>query len=253
MGENSNLIGYGLEGLTNPDPHELYAINNTLVNEKSAGSFFAVMNGADRFKAYNNILAGAAPSRRAGGRRPWTRWPTCSRASPACSSIHRAPTTTTSMPSSPAHATGFPAGVSNSGVDLVAYYEYVHPTDGTLRCQHATLDVGAYEVCTTQVDEPPTEVEGMHIFPNPATDYIQVRFTGIDLPATLVMLDAQSRVLRSWKVNGQRALTLEVGDLPVGMHLLQAVGGTTTGVHRVDHVLISSPDHREWASGCLGS
>ena len=50
LGQNSNLVGYGAEGLSNPGPHELYAVNNTLVNEKTVGSFFSVPTNA-YFKA----------------------------------------------------------------------------------------------------------------------------------------------------------------------------------------------------------
>ena len=39
---NSNLVGYGLEGLTNKAPHNLWVVNNTFVNRKSKGSFVQV-------------------------------------------------------------------------------------------------------------------------------------------------------------------------------------------------------------------
>lgn len=56
--ENSNIIGYGLEGLSNPAPNSIYLINNTLINEKSNGSFVQLQAGTETFKAYNNIIAG---------------------------------------------------------------------------------------------------------------------------------------------------------------------------------------------------
>ena len=57
-GENSNLVGFGLEGLTNTSPHELYLINNTLVNNKGRGTYVAVKDGTHLYKGYNNIFAG---------------------------------------------------------------------------------------------------------------------------------------------------------------------------------------------------
>ncbi|MEO6037081.1 MAG: hypothetical protein ABIQ93_01630, partial [Saprospiraceae bacterium] len=57
-GENSNIIGYGLEGLTNPGPHTLFLVNNTLWNQKSGGSFLAFPNNVPACKAYNNLLLG---------------------------------------------------------------------------------------------------------------------------------------------------------------------------------------------------
>ena len=42
--QNSNIIGYGMEGLTNPGPQDIYAINNTIINNKSTGNFFQFGN-----------------------------------------------------------------------------------------------------------------------------------------------------------------------------------------------------------------
>lgn len=57
--ENSNIIGYGLEGLTNPGAQELFLVNNTIWNQKSAGSFLAFPNSQSTCKAYNNLLLGS--------------------------------------------------------------------------------------------------------------------------------------------------------------------------------------------------
>ena len=56
---NSNLLGYGLEGLTNPAPHSLYCCSNTFINRKSTGSFIQIANGTDTLFAKNNIFGGA--------------------------------------------------------------------------------------------------------------------------------------------------------------------------------------------------
>ncbi|MGL1937414.1 MAG: right-handed parallel beta-helix repeat-containing protein [Fibrobacterales bacterium] len=56
---NYNLIGYGLEGLTNKEPHELYLINNTLVNENpTSGTFVHAKSGTQKTVLSNNIFAG---------------------------------------------------------------------------------------------------------------------------------------------------------------------------------------------------
>jgi len=57
---NTNLLGYGLEGLSNPGPHALLVIHNTFVNKKDRGSFIHVAaTGVDTLMLRNNILAGA--------------------------------------------------------------------------------------------------------------------------------------------------------------------------------------------------
>lgn len=56
---NSNLLGYGLEGLSNTAPHRLWIHNNTFINKKSSGSFIHVPTGMDTLWVKNNIFAGA--------------------------------------------------------------------------------------------------------------------------------------------------------------------------------------------------
>ncbi len=56
---NSNLLGYGLEGLTNNAPHALYCCSNTFINKKSTGSFIQIANGTETFFVKNNVFAGA--------------------------------------------------------------------------------------------------------------------------------------------------------------------------------------------------
>lgn len=56
---NSNLLGYGLEGLSNAAPHRLWIHNNTFINKKSTGSFIHVPGGMDTLWVKNNIFAGA--------------------------------------------------------------------------------------------------------------------------------------------------------------------------------------------------
>lgn len=55
---NSNLVGYGLEGLTNKAPHNLWVVNNTFVNRKSKGSFVQVHGSTDTLFVKNNIMVG---------------------------------------------------------------------------------------------------------------------------------------------------------------------------------------------------
>ncbi|MBK6832540.1 MAG: T9SS type A sorting domain-containing protein [Flavobacteriales bacterium] len=227
QGQNSNMVGFGMEGTSNPGPQELYAVNNTLVNEKANGSFFQAPTNVF-FKAYGNILAGGGSFMSA--------WPTntdtlANLRTTSIASVGFADAANYDYDitaSSPAHATAYPAGLATSGYPLVALYEYVHTANGTLRCQHATLDMGAFETCTTSIHE--RSSQDVNVFPNPATDHIQVSFPTGDIPRTLEVFDPQGRLLRSWPVNGGRIITLDVRDLPSGIMLLRAGGpeGTTT-------------------------
>jgi len=52
---NSGIIGFGLEGLVNPEPHNLWICNNTIVNKKNKGNFINVA-GIDTLFMKNNII-----------------------------------------------------------------------------------------------------------------------------------------------------------------------------------------------------
>ena len=54
---NSGILGFGLEGLSNPGPHNLYICSNTIVNKMNKGNFFNVA-AIDTFILKNNICVG---------------------------------------------------------------------------------------------------------------------------------------------------------------------------------------------------
>jgi len=56
---NHNILGYGLEGLTNSAPHALYCCSNTFINKSGNGNFIQVANGTDTLFLWNNIIAGS--------------------------------------------------------------------------------------------------------------------------------------------------------------------------------------------------
>ena len=59
MAPNNNLVGYGLEGLDNPAPHDLYVVNNTFVNKRvQSCRFLQVQDGTNYAHVANNIFAG---------------------------------------------------------------------------------------------------------------------------------------------------------------------------------------------------
>lgn len=59
---NSNLVGYGMEGLNNPAPHQLWMAYNTFINKKNTGNFVQVGAGTEQVFLKNNLLAGANTS-----------------------------------------------------------------------------------------------------------------------------------------------------------------------------------------------
>lgn len=227
--QNSNLVGFGMEGLSNPGPHELYAVNNTLVNEKASGSFFQ-MPAAAYFKAYSNILAGGGSFMSA--------WPT------SIDTLANLRTTSIAAlnfldasnhdyridASSPAHSIGYPAGVASSGYPLVAWHEYVHPANGTWRCQHATLDAGAFETCTTGLEGP----SPLHATLHPVPAIAEVTLSGMTPgPAQVQLVDATGRVHLERTVVFAGPWRLDLGPFAAGPYLLLITGAQGTSCLRV--------------------
>jgi len=57
--ENGNFVGYGLEGLSNSGPNEMYFINNTCVNKRIAANYFIRADfDTPLIKIANNIFTG---------------------------------------------------------------------------------------------------------------------------------------------------------------------------------------------------
>lgn len=60
LAENQNLVGFGLEGLSNTGPHEFYFTHNSCVNKRVASCLFLdIATGTAIAHIANNIFAGA--------------------------------------------------------------------------------------------------------------------------------------------------------------------------------------------------
>lgn len=140
---NNNLIGYGLEGLTNPSS-ELYVINNTFVNKRAASCIFLwIQNGTSIANVSNNIFAGTGTV---------IQGTTTSFSSNYENTIisqlnfEDEPNFDYNLSSnSPAMNIG--TTIPNVGTySLTPIQSYVHPTSFTTRViSDGTIDVGAYE------------------------------------------------------------------------------------------------------------
>ncbi|MBL8002276.1 MAG: hypothetical protein JNL05_09970 [Flavobacteriales bacterium] len=225
QGQNSNLVGFAMESTVNPGPHALYAVNNTLVNEKTVGSFFQ-MPAAVYFKAYSNILAGGGSFMSA--------WPTtvdtlANIRSTSIAALDFANATTYDYhigTASPADGTGVPAGLASNGYPLVAWDEYVHPAGRITRCQQALLDAGAFETCTT--GEAEASSARATLYPVPAQDEVTV--SGMDAGTALVeLIDASGRIHLERTVVFAGPWRLDIGPYAAGPYLLRITGtqGTT--------------------------
>lgn len=212
LAENSNLVGYGLEGLVNPAPHELYFVHNTCVNKRpNSGIFVQIQNGTAVAQIVNNIFTGAG---------------TLVSGTPTqLSDNHFAPNVASLLfadePNYDYHLTaGSPAidqGVALSaagGYSLVPDSAYFHPTAAENRTNTGAIDLGAYEY------NPPSAVYSAQekkplLFPNPLGEvlYFPVEWAG--LPYRLVRADGRV-VVGGILEDGRLALP----DLPRGAYFL---------------------------------
>jgi hypothetical protein len=144
-GQNSNLVGYGLEGLSNPAPHNLYLVNNTMVNEKPAGNFVNVSSSTNLYKGYNNIFAGAgsflsgAPTTLdTAGNKIYSSISSAGFSNSAIYDYHL-------LLSSTAINAGTNAGTAGNGFSLTPISEYLHPANYMAKNISGNIDAGVYE------------------------------------------------------------------------------------------------------------
>lgn len=215
---NTNIIGYGLEGLINPGPHNLWISSNTIVNRHTKGSFVQVSgSGTDTLLLWNNILAGPKTGGLIVG-------------SPALiDSSHNFITDMTSdvgfvdnqglnyklTATSPALNVGkFPVRKAGT-LSLIPEKEYRDTCQWDLRTSDGLPDIGAYESSSPAriilIPEQPV------LYPNPATDHVFALNTqGLD---HWQLTDIHGRTFQIQLQNG----SLYVGHLPKGLYVLSAI------------------------------
>ncbi|MBX2815751.1 MAG: right-handed parallel beta-helix repeat-containing protein [Saprospiraceae bacterium] len=140
---NSNMVGYGLEGLSNPGPHRLVVVNNTFVNKRpNSGRFLDFPSSNVNVSAQNNIFGGPGIL----ADHPLT---TASHNifedEPANLGFADEPAYDYHLTdASPALDQGTEPG-SVGAFDLAPVFEYAHPVSYSVRIQSPPLDAGAYE------------------------------------------------------------------------------------------------------------
>lgn len=175
---NSNLLGYGLEGLSNPGPHNLWICNNTFVNKKTTGSFIQVATGTDTLFVKNNILAGAKTGGLIIGA------PTVLDSShnvinnqvSAIGFVDAAHYNYHLTANSPAVNAGLSVPTVIRGYALQAHQMYVDTCQTEIRNLYNQVDVGAFEFAPVSAQEEAVKL-AVRVFPNPSSGMLHV-FTG---------------------------------------------------------------------------
>lgn len=155
--DNSTIISYGAEGLSNP-LRDLYVVNNTVVNSRSAGSTFVRTVTGTTASIQNNLFVGGG-AQLAG---PGTLISNLAGASVGL--INPATYDYRLLSTSPARDAGANAGVTPFGFALTPTSQYLHPISSETRPLSGVIDIGAYEYA---------ELASVTISANPSTvDYL---------------------------------------------------------------------------------
>jgi hypothetical protein len=137
--ENSTIVAYGLEGLTNPDSN-LYFVNNTVVNDRYNGFFIKVAPYAPPVLVQNNIFSGPGLTINQLDARVLN-----NRKSGAIF-VDSGEYDYHLRPGSMGRDAGSNPGTVN-GYSLTPKFQYVHPTCFETRTTvGAAIDVGAFEI-----------------------------------------------------------------------------------------------------------
>ena len=157
--ENSGIISYGAESSTNAQ--DLYVVNNTIVNNRSAGGTFLQVVGASPAIVRNNIFYGAGT--------PWSGGTVVAAGNyvePAYNNSPRfaAPGSfdyhlTSASPASILNAS-LPAGLATGGFALTPSNEYVDDAQGRPRPLAGLMDLGAFEYSGPDI-APPAPISDM--------------------------------------------------------------------------------------------
>jgi hypothetical protein len=211
--QNSNVLGYGLEGLTNP-VHTLILVNNTFVTEKKMGPIIQVpASGNDTVYHWNNLyvpdattLAGKPTLLAGEGNVITTGIPMAGFLNAGTYDYHL-------LGGAPAIDKGVDPGSFN-GIDLHATEEYVHPVSRRPRNVIGAIDAGAFEFDPANDVETPALAEGITLsepFPNPSTGAVTIVYS---LPS-----EAGTRVrLRVLDLMGRERIATEDRFASPGAH-----------------------------------
>lgn len=214
---NSNLLGYGLEGLSNNKPHNIWVVNNTFVNKKIKGSFIQVHTDTDTLLVKNNVLIGAKTGGLLLGSPIWldssnnfiSDDPSNAYLKDVLNFDYR-PTNT-----SPCIDNGVEVNNKPLGFSLIPTQQYVDTAKFDSRVVSGVMDVGAYELLKSAAIEY-SMIKRRTIYPNPCSG--QLLYVDSTEPLAYVIFDLFGRSIQegtSWNKH------IDISELPVGSYVVK--------------------------------
>ncbi|HOY04945.1 MAG TPA: T9SS type A sorting domain-containing protein, partial [Saprospiraceae bacterium] len=220
---NSNLLGYGLEGLSNAVPHNLWICNNTFINKKTTGSFINIAAGTDTLFLKNNILAGA----KTGGLIIGTATVLDSSHNIVNNNIAPLGFADAALydyhleAGSPAIDAGIAISKNIRGYALLPDRIYKDTCDVEMRNNENAIDIGAFEY-NQPLAVADVNAARLIVFPNPASDMVHVDVNGENLQR-IEICDLNGRLLRA-----HATADFSIAHLAAGMYMVVVRTDKTT-------------------------
>lgn len=218
---NNNLLGYGLEGLINTTPHELYVVNNTFVNKRMASCIFiSIEDGTTMANVSNNIFTGTGTI--LNGTTTAMDGNYINENIASLGFVNELAYDYHLLASSPAIDYGIavnPVGANS----LTPASSYEHPTSFSERnIVDNSIDAGAYEFGPL-VAIADLVTEALLVFPNPASNEITIGMAA-DQINNLLVFDNLGRIV--WSDSNTNKLNLS--SLPIGTYFLKIIARSGT-------------------------
>jgi hypothetical protein len=231
-GKNGNIVGYGLEGMTNPGPNELYVINNTFVNERAAGSFIQIpSSGLGLVRIQNNIFAGTGAVIL--GATPAMFIEDHNLIHPYIDSLYFEDWANFDYHLS-YNSPAINAGADSTITGFLPNQEYLHPIAWINRNNaDALLDCGAYEyTAAVGVTDESTNMPAQHsirAFPNPYRGQMRLQLASNlnEQAISVVIYDVFGRTLKRIETDAwtlRNGLLLSETDMGLGLRMIEVCG-----------------------------
>jgi hypothetical protein len=223
---NSNMLAYGLEGLTNTAPHHLYIVNNTFVNKHVKGSFIHLAAGTNTLFLKNNILAGA----KTGGLIVGNAMTLDSSNNIITDNLGHCGFVDINkykyqlMKNSMAKDAGIAISTKVFGYHLKPSMTYKDTCHSENRVIQNTIDIGAYEFNDPLRISEAKISPNIVVYPNPASTHLFVDFTKINNSELVEIYNNKGVLVKKRDMGDQERM--DISDLPTGLYFIQTMSQT---------------------------
>jgi hypothetical protein len=217
--ENGNVIGYGLEGMSDTVNNTLVIASNTIVNERSAATFLRTDAATKRVLMVNNIIAGTG-TLLIGTADTLDTLHNSRSLNIADAKFENASTLDYRLrDDAPARGIAVPVGVMHE-IELDPAFMYVHPTQVKARTTHH--DMGALESAMS-TDVPLATMPPSHqllLYPNPASTSITIDAATELINEDVVILSVDGREVHRSRIVDQKQ-GIDIRALAAGQYCIR--------------------------------